>query len=73
MYRKLQPQVQRLLDSYAALRSHIYTGDYDSSTPCSDLGWPALAKVHAAWVSLHSDLTLLPSHEVFWCLQSSFG
>jgi hypothetical protein len=37
--RKLQPQVQRFLDSYAALRSRIYiSGDFDSTTPClSDL------------------------------------
>lgn len=32
MYRKLQPQVEQLLDSYAALRSHIYIpGDYDNN------------------------------------------
>ena len=56
MYRKLQPQVQRLLDIYAALSSRIYIlGDYNSRMPCSDLGWPTLTKVYAAWVSLRSD------------------
>jgi hypothetical protein len=60
MYRKLQPQVQLLLDSYTALRSRIYISGYsDGTMPFR----PGIARSSQGVLQLGSRYIILPSHE----------